>query len=284
MTRLAVTGFASLDYPLGLEGFAAADTTTLIARRSPAAWPRLGGCPAFVAMAVARAGARVSPVTWVGADADGEHYRQQLKEAGADVSAVAKVDAERSPVSLLVYQADGSCICLYDPAFPGRERLTEAQRAALGEADHLCITVGPPHLVEDILSARRAGTRLYWGVKNDPASFPPALRQRLSAEADVIFCNRAERGLIGEDRTAGTVIVETRGAGEVVVEAGGRRTSLAVMPLEVSDTTGAGDTFAGAYIAAQMAAEDDPVAAAKAGIQSVHALLSARGAPACEDA
>jgi len=284
MTRLAVSGFASLDYPLSLDGFAKADTTTLIARRSPAAWPRLGGCPAFVATAAARAGAHASPVTWVGADADGERYRQQLEVAGVDVSAVATVAAERSPVAVLAYQKDGSCICLYDPAFPGRERLTEQQRAVLCEADHLCITVGPPHLTEEILSARRADARLYWGVKNDPASFPLALRRRLSKEADVIFCNRAERALLTEDLPAETVVVETRGAAEVVVEASGKRSSLAVTPLGVNDTTGAGDTFAGGYIAAVMAGEDDPVMAAKAGIASVRELLSARRPLACEDA
>ena len=43
MKQLVVTGYASLDYAVGLAGQAVADSTTLIASRDVTAWPRAGG-------------------------------------------------------------------------------------------------------------------------------------------------------------------------------------------------------------------------------------------------
>lgn len=283
MTGLAVTGFASLDYPVGLDGFARPDETTRISRRDERAWPRIGGCPSFVAMAAARLGVRASPVTWVGSDDDGARYARRMAKIGVAPEGIATVPNARSPASVLVYQHDGSCICLYDPAFAGRESLEEAQRAVISEASHLCVTVGPPHLLEAILSLRSADAHLSWVVKNDPLCFPPALRDRLAAEADTIFCNQAERKLLGDGGRPGRVIVETHGSREVIVECAGERRSCEVRPLAAGDTTGAGDTLAGGFLAALMRGERDPVAAAAAGIRTVRDLLLTREEKEDED-
>lgn len=272
MSQLVVTGYASLDYAVGLAGQALGDTTTLISRRDVAAWPRAGGCPTYIAAAVVHAGQKATPIMWVGSGAEGQQFRALLAGQGVPTEGVGVTESERSPTSMLIYQADGSCICLYDPALDRREHLSEAQQALIAGASHLCISVGPPQLMDTILDACAPKARLYWAVKNDSDAFPPALRTRLSARADVIFCNASEPGLIGPTQA---VIVETRGARGVVVRQSGAPRELPTEAVEIRDATGAGDTFAGGYIAAEMAGAEC-LEAAQAGLEAAASLLIAR--------
>lgn len=275
MNGLVVTGFASLDYPVGLAGEAAGDRTTLIAHRDPQAWPRLGGCSAYVAAAAAGAGVPAAPVSWIGSDAAADIYCNGLHDKGCDTSGVARIAGARSPVALLAYQADGSCICLYDPAFGGSEQLTSSQSQLISTSRHLAITVGPPHLTAQILAQRHSQSTLYWVLKSDPACFPPDICAELSASASFIFCNANERQMISASGNE-TVIIETRGTRGVAVTAGGTTTTCPVEPVTVHDTTGAGDTLAGGFIAAMMLGETDSNKAAKQGVSAVRGMLEQR--------
>ena len=275
MKSLAVSGYSSMDYPVILEGRIRGDKTTRINHRDPSAWPRIGGCPAYVALAAAAAGQIARPVTWVGSDCLGSEYIESIKGRGVDDSAVERLSARNSPVAILAYQSDGSCACLYDPAFDGAEELSNRQMHALSNASHLCITAGPSHLTASILSCRSVGTRLYWVLKNDPHCFTPELRVELAKSADVIFCSRSEIGLI-DSVDAGTIIVETSGSGKIRVKRRGHADQLEVRPLSVRDATGAGDTFAGGFIAAEMRGVEDPIDAAAAGAAAARTMLMAR--------
>ena len=62
MTELVVTGYASMDYAVALNGFVQGDKTTLISHRDSTAWPRLGGCVSYVAGAAAPGGHRGTAV------------------------------------------------------------------------------------------------------------------------------------------------------------------------------------------------------------------------------
>ncbi|WP_417417685.1 carbohydrate kinase family protein [Hoeflea sp.] len=272
MSRLVVTGYASLDYAVGIDGQAMGDTTTLIAARDPEAWPRAGGCPTYISGAAVRAGQQATPVMWVGRGAEGEGFVARLEAQGIGTGGIGVCDSPRSPTALLVYQSDGSCMCLYDPALGRSEVLTETQKSLIAGATHLCISVGPPQLMDQILALCPAEARLYWAVKNDPDAFPPPLRTRLSARADVIFHSAPERPLIGE---SAAVLVETRGSDCVVVSRAGQSREIPVAAIDIADTTGAGDSFAGGYIAAEMAGAD-PESAASAGIKAAAALLADR--------
>ncbi len=272
MNRLVVTGYASLDFAVGLDGQAMGDRTTLIASRNPLAWPRAGGCPTYIAAAAVRAGQQATPVMWVGTGAEGDGFVARLGALGIGTEGIGVVDSPRSPTALLIYQADGSCICLYDPALGRAETLATAQRQLIAGATHLCIAVGPPQLMAEIVALCPPDARLYWAVKNDQDAFPPALCRLLATRADVIFHATSERSLIGD---TAAVLVETRGGDGVAVTAAGHTRKLPVQPLRIADTTGAGDSFAGGYIAADMAGAD-PVQAAGAGIEAAAALLADR--------
>ncbi len=276
MTALCVTGYGSLDYAVTLDGFATADRTTLVSARDPAAWPRCGGCPAYVARAVASPARQVQVVSWMGDNAEGRRYCDGLAADGIDPSGIDFVAAPRSPTALLVYQADGSCACLYDPALGGRERLSETQRLLIAGASHLCVSVGPSQLMRPILEARSDGSRVYWLAKNDSAAFTPEICRLLSEKVDVVFCNSAERALVDATLGAG-VVVETRGSEGVVVTSGGQESTIDVETVVASDTTGAGDTFAGAFIAAEMDGVSDPAAAAAQAAAAAGEFLRGRG-------
>lgn len=275
MTELAVTGYASLDYPIGLSGQIHGDQTTLIDHRDPAAWPRVGGCPAYVSRAVTSQGQTVSPVTWVGSGPDSDRFVAVLRDAGIGTNGIARLPSERTPTAILAYQADGSCACLFDPVFTGDEELTQSQRDLIGSASHLCISVGPPQLIGAIVESRAPGARLYWLVKNDTHCFTDAIRKDLSSCADVIFCNGSERNLLMEVAPE-TIIVETRGTDAIAVEENGQVQTLPVNALSVRDTTGAGDTLAGGYIAAEMAGTGDAMQAAASGLAAVRTMLEQR--------
>ena len=272
MRHLVVTGYASLDYPVGLAGQVRADATTLIAARDADVWPRAGGCPTFIAGAAERDGQRATPVMWVGQGAEGRLFTGALTARGISVCGIGIVDSPRSPTALMIYQQDGSCICLYDPALDRREALNDTQKDLIAGASHLCISVGPPALMDRILSLCSPDARLYWAVKNDPDAFPPALCARLSARADVIFHSSPEAVLIGPNRA---VRVETRGRDGVTITVEDRARAIPAAAIAVADTTGAGDTFAGGFIAAEMAGAD-PAEAARAGITAAARLLRER--------
>lgn len=271
MSALVVTGYASLDHVLHLGAGLDANRTTQ-GRRDPAAWPRAGGCPTYIAGAAVEAGLPSHPVMWVGADAAGEAFRDDLRCAGVATGGVATVEGARSPAAVLAYQPGGACACLFDPGPAGQERLTPAQKALIAGADNLCIAVGPGHLTAEILELRKVGARLYWAVKNDPACFPDAICAILSARADVVFCTAAERGMVG---ATGAVVVETLGAAGVRLEHAGHSEVIPVEPIDITDTTGAGDTLIGGYIAAAQAGAA-PRDAVHTGIASAAAMLKKR--------
>ncbi|MDN5789009.1 carbohydrate kinase family protein [Pseudorhodobacter sp.] len=274
MNRFVVTGYASLDHVLHLGGDVVKDRTTQIRHRDPAAWPRAGGCPTYVARAVAKAGQSAAPVTWIGDDAGGQALLDQYAAFGLDAGGVARLTGERSPISVLAYQPDGAVSCLYDPGFAGRESLTKAQRALIAGASHICVTIGPGHLVADILDLVPVRARLYWGVKDDPVAFDAYARARLSARADVIFCNHAERALVqGSD----ALLVVTHGRkGAEAIGPEGSIWSPPVDLIATDDAVGAGDSFAGGFIAAEMRGETEVLAAVKAGVAAAAALLTER--------
>ncbi|MEM6462451.1 MAG: carbohydrate kinase family protein [Pseudomonadota bacterium] len=275
MSALAVTGYASLDYAIGLAGQIGGDETTLINHRDPRAWPRIGGCPAYMAMAVAAKTEAVSPVTWIGSGPESDLYVETLASTGVATNGIARLRCDRAPTAIMAYQGDGTCACLFDPVFAGDEELTTNQSDIIASASHLCVSVGPPHLIGQILALRESSARLYWVVKNDARCFTPDVAAEISAIADVIFCNASERSLVGSAANA-AVIVETRGPDGISVTHGGSVREMPVETMPVRDATGAGDTLAGGYVAAEMSGVGDPVSAAQAGLDAARRMLQER--------
>ena len=275
MTELVVTGYASMDYVVALNGFVQVDKTTLVSHRDSTAWPRLGGCVSYVSVAAALAGHRVTPISWVGSDRDADAFRDGLNKLNISTAGIHTQSDSASPVAMLIYQADGSCSCLFDRAFSGTEILAPTQLDAIGHADHLCLTAGPGHLMDPILNARKPSAKLYWVLKNDVSCFTPQICERLASEADVIFGNRAESHMIDGLTSQSTTIVTTNGIAGVDIYTGGLHIETKVNYVKTNDPTGAGDTFAGSYIGALIGGATQKQAA-KIAANSVSQLLMSR--------
>jgi len=265
-----------MDYVVALNGFVQVDKTTLVSHRDSTAWPRLGGCVSYVSVAAALAGHRVTPISWVGSDRDADAFRDGLNKLNISTAGIHRQSDSASPVAMLIYQADGSCSCLFDRAFSGTEILAPTQLDAIGRADHLCLTAGPGHLMDPILNARKPSAKLYWVLKNDVSCFTPQICERLSSEADVIFGNRAESHMIDGLTSQSTTIVTTNGTAGVDIYTGGLHIETKVNYVETNDPTGAGDTFAGGYIGALIGGGTTQKQAAKIAANSVSQLLMSR--------
>jgi ribokinase len=280
MSRIVVTGYASLDYSVRLDGKAEADRTTRIVSRSERAWPRLGGSPAHVALALVRHGVRdVLPVTWIGSDIDGSIYLERLGHVGIALDGVERARG-RTPICILAYQPDGGCVCLYDAGLDGEPELSKSQFARIAAAEWVCLTVGPPAVSAAVLEAINDSARLVWAVKADPHAFTGDLANRIAARADVISFSRRERGFVEAALTGrsrpGRALIETRGAEGARVEWDGQSADVVGKPVSAPDPTGAGDTFVGGVIAALIQGSADPREAVAAGIAAARQLLLSR--------
>ena len=281
MTRVAVIGYASIDFPAVLDGFFEGDRTVMIRRRPADAFPRPGGCPLYVARPMAGHGIDVSIVTWVGADHHGKLFTSWTEGDGVGVQGIATIEPGDTPVCFMIYQSDGSCGCLFDPGMLGREALTGEQKALIAGADLLCVTVGPPGIAGEALGLIRDECRVAWVMKSDPLSYPVELRTSLAARADYIFCNRQERewvdeGLAGAPSNRRPVIVETAGGEAVKAERNSAQVRVDVEPLSFDDASGAGDTLAGGCLTAILAGESDLRAVVESGINAAASLLRER--------
>lgn len=273
MKLVAIAGFATIDYVVQVEGEFTGRGTQIMRE---AAWPRAGGAALYASVALARAGVKAAPLTWIGDDGDGDAYLAACRHTGVGSEAVARADGAPSTRCLLIYNADGTYGCLLRP---GPAVLTDAQRRLAADASWLVIAAGPPEILRRLLDQMSLQTRLAWIAKDDPACFPPDLSARLARRADVVFCNAGERAWLEAGRDgappAGQLLFETRGAEGVHVEAAGEIFDIPVEPIVADDATGAGDTFAGGALSV-LVAGGSPRQAAQAGVAAAGALLEAR--------
>lgn len=290
MTRIVITGHASLDHVALLDGVPAPGRTTTILARPEGAWPRLGGGPAYVAAALVAGGEKdVFPVSWVGDDEDGREYRRQLLAAGIPDAGLAAMAGARTPAAILAYVPAGGCICLYDPGMAQDIALTPPQRSLVGEADIACLTIGPPSITEEVMDLVAPSAVLVWIVKHDPRSLPRKLAARIAGRADFILYSESEAGLVraaieeGDKREDQTLIVTRGGKGATLIR-GSISETVPAEPLAVNDPTGAGDSFAGGVVAAIARGETDSAALIRSGHMAAAAMLRRRPANETESA
>lgn len=283
MNGIVVTGYASLDHVIVLDGDVRPGRTTTILNRPAKAWPRLGGGPAYVTLSVAKSfDGFVAPVSWIGFDALGDVYLRHLQEGGVAIDGMSQVAGARTPVSVLAYDPKGDCAVLYDPGLPPGIGLTEAQRVLIRGAEWIGVTIGPKLVTEQLLDLIRPEQKLAWIVKNDPRAITPEQTAALAIRADLIFCNERERSFLDGGRAErdavreGQILVETQGRRGAIFMRDGDRRFVAADPIEVTDPTGAGDTFAGGVIAAIMNGMTDLNEIGHAGNAAARTLLLER--------
>jgi sugar/nucleoside kinase (ribokinase family) len=277
---VAVLGYASADHCVAVRALPAPDTTA-IADRLSRPWPRLGGCGPQIAMRLARLDVPASCLTWVAPDAQGTAMLAQLQASGAGTDGVV-VSGTRTAESYIAYDRFGRSVCFYDPGDAHGDGLTGAQHNAVAHASAVCLTVAPAAASEAALEAAAVDATVVWSVKADRAAYPPGLVARLLDRADVVACAEGEQSFLtrqaaGREPREDALVLQTLGARGVAWRRGEQSGDVAVRPIRVADTTGAGDAFVAGVIAQLMRDPDDAPAAVAAGIDSSRALLEERG-------
>lgn len=224
-----------------------------------------GGMSANAAVALARLGLKSRLLAAVGSDAAGELAVRHLAAEGVDLDFLARRDGVETFVCVILLSPSGekSLIKLETEAYlPSPDDLSEA---AFEGVRHVHVTYGSPDLT--LRALRFALSRgLSTSLDLEPPDIlrDPARLATVLPLVDTLFLNRealeAASVAVGAPldtmhlRRGGEVIVTLGAAGCRRVAADGQITvpGFAVSPV---DTTGAGDCFAGAYLAEKLRGE-----------------------------
>jgi 2-dehydro-3-deoxygluconokinase len=234
-----------------------------------------GGDAANVAVMVARMGGAATLLTRVGEDAVGALLLDFWRGEGIDLSAVS-VDSD-APTGIYTnelgpagvhrfgYYRSGSAASRIDPEAV-RDRLQ-----GIGTLHFTGITLAISSSAAEAARAaraalRRAGGRVSFDFNFRP-QLGPAAGELLAAarEADVVFlADDDARALLGRTDPEGILealgpqpreVLVTHGEKEAVLMTADRSYTVKPPPVQIANTAGAGDAFAGAYLASRAGGE-----------------------------
>ncbi|WP_030809973.1 ribokinase [Streptomyces sp. NRRL F-2799] len=224
-----------------------------------------GGKGANQAMAAARAGAVVSLIGAVGNDAYGARLRDNLEHSGVDTDFLRTVEGPSGTAHIVVDDEGNNAIVVVPGANGTVDHLSPGDEGLIASADALLLQleVPLPAVIAGAEAARRHGVRTV--LTPSPAQ---PLPEELLSVTDVLVPNEYEAvTLTGRTDPLDAAVGLLDLVPEVVLtlgEAGVLYVSRDTEPLAVPahqvaaiDSTGAGDTFAGAYAVA--VAEEKPL-------------------------
>lgn len=240
--------------------------------------PFPSGAPAIFASVAARLGATTALCSVIGADPFGALIRRRLELDGVELSGLRTDPAANTGCAFVAYAPDGSrefVFLLHDSA---ASRLSVADLGELPEqATWLHIsgaTLALNHTMA--LVAERAVERVVAAgarVSLDPNLRPEALTpeikariRRLAVSADVLLPSEGELEALGLPAQAAPIVCTTLGARGVDVAVDGRHELVPAVPAHERDPTGAGDTFAAAFVVATLGGAE-PIQAARVGVE-----------------
>ncbi len=215
-----------------------------------------GGKGANQAVAAVRAGASCVFLGAIGSDSFGVTLRARITAAGVDTSHL-RVVYGTSGVALVMVNAEGENAILVSPgANAAMTGLTGPELTAVREADALVAQLEIPveTVTEAALAARDAGTR----VVLNAAPARPVPRELLDA-TDVLVVNESEaQALTGrgwdEPRAlldlASRAVLTLGAAGAWYGDRDGASVYVPAVPVDVVDSTAAGDAFTAALAVA----------------------------------
>lgn len=250
--RAVVVGSLNMDLVLGVPALPSPGQTLLSRSRDRSP----GGKGANQAVALGRLGARVAMVGAVGDDPDGADLVAALEAAGVSTGHVARRSGDQTGLAVVCVTPDGDnaiVVASGANATVGPGEVAAAAPALAGAGLLLLQLEIPP---ETVLAAARAGREAGALVVLNaaPARELPA---GLLGEVDVLVVNAGEAAELagdGDPRDAATRLLG-QGPATVVVTLGGEgclvakdrgMARLPADPVQVVDTTGAGDCFAAA--------------------------------------
>ena len=216
----------------------------------------VGGNGANTSYTLARMGVDVALVGAVGRDAEGEELLGILRGVGVDVSGVKKL-ALPTPTTMSLVKKNGSRAFVHRPG-ASREALKKLVPMKGFQHFHLANPFAVPALrklaPEYLRKARRAGLTTSMDTGWDSRGEWGGVVLPCLEHVDVLFVNEAEARFITGARSW-QAAVKLLPAGHVVLKRGSKGAvvdgeAVSAYPVAAIDTTGAGDVFAGAFLAA----------------------------------
>jgi len=247
MAKILNIGSLNLDYVYAVPHFVTAGETLLASRRDVFA----GGKGLNQTVAAARAGAEVLHGGAVGAD--GDMLLDLLRDAGADVSAVARVDVPTGHAVIQVSPQGENAILILG----GANRAVTAETVGIalekvGPGDILLLQNEINGLDYIIRRAFEKGLRIFF----NPAPMDASVKSLPLGLIDTLIVNEGEAGALAGDMDAlkaaypNQKILLTRGSRGASLWTGSELIFQPAFPVEAVDTTAAGDCFLGYYAAA----------------------------------
>jgi ribokinase len=219
-----------------------------------------GGKGANQAVASARAGARTAIVASLGVDDAADLLRDALAGAGVDLSLVSSSAGTPTGTAIITVDDSGENSIVVAPGANGELSLSELASRAVARAKIVLSQLEIPFATVQ----EAAATSSYFILNAAPAA---ELSDELLAGVDLLVVNESEAELIaGADRSAllkrvPAAVVTLGAAGAVVLTREGDEIPVPGVPVNVVDTTAAGDTFCGVLAATLAAASaSGPVA------------------------
>ena len=251
---MIVVGSANMDVVFSVDR-APSPGETLIAE-SAARYP--GGKGLNQAVAAARAGAATSFVGALGRDENGDRLAAVMTDDGIGTDGLRRVDADSGQAFIVVDGSGENSIVVASGANASVTELDDADREAIALASVLLMQLELPLavVVEAARVAHEAGTM---AVLN--AAPAHALPDELLGLLDGLIVNEHEARVIsGDDRIdeaaahlserVPLLVVTLGAAGSMLFQRGGKPVDVPPIVVDAVDTTGAGDTFCGAFAAA----------------------------------
>jgi len=222
-----------------------------------------GGKGANQALAAARAGAAVRMLGAVGQDAFAEAALASLREGGVDLSGIVESRSGRTACAFIGVDPAGQNLIIVASGANLETRAEQLHRAGLQPDDLLLLQMEVTHAEnwKAVAVAKAAGARVVLNLAPAGAVPPETLRQ-----IDFLVVNETEARQLGEqlglaERTPQEIAarlaadfvahcIVTLGAEGVAAYGAGGTHRLPALPVEVVDTTAAGDAFVGGFAAA----------------------------------
>jgi ribokinase len=217
-----------------------------------------GGKGLNQAVAAARAGAQTTFIGALGSDENGDDLLQTMADASLRSDLVRRGDAATGQAFIVVDAGGENTIIVASGANGSVAALTADDEVALAETSILLMQLELPigAVIAAAESARRAGAT----VMLNAAPAGPLPTELISA-LDYLIVNEHEARIIGDSDSLETasatlsrqvdhLIVTLGSKGSVLYEGGAEIARVDAIPVTAVDTTGAGDTFCGAFAAA----------------------------------
>ena len=278
-SKAAVVGFATLDFVLTTAQPLHGPGTVPANILADGSWPRAGGAALYAARRLAAAGHATWPIVSVGDDPNGLAYEEACRAAQVEIGGVVRRGGIKTPCCLLMYHDDGAYTCLLDLGSNAPTKLAQSQADIIRSSDMVVLAAANANVTRAVLGQLTTGQRVAWIAKNDPQCFPLDLCRELVRRSDFLFCNSSELHLVEQfldEAKPGAILFETQGASGVRVRRGMHDQFVGALPVEVDDTTGAGDTFAGEVLASLLHGQDSPALAAQRAVDQVRRMLLER--------